>query len=649
MKIHLLTLCVLLCTGVAHAAEPVKLLCGFEAKDAKAWGLKPDGEHFRAKVGQYKSMSFCKVDAPQGKFALSAERGQRPITAKTRYNVLRRGAVLNAYGWFRKRLPTDWSGYDTLRLDFKSAAAAGRVRIEVEDEMCQPAVRRTYAFPAGKWVTLEFDLAEASKLHTVPLPEAEWQRWGAKEFTGRVLNPKRMANVCIYLEQMGAKSTILIDNLRLAVRTVKERLPVVRDKSPFPAPQMLPAPKPVPVKPPAAIKSAAVRDVDLSKARKTGYARVGGPTGRAVVAVGPRTLVGFLAGYVHVLQTADAGVTWTGLNNKPAPTRCYHDANAPSHCAAAAGADMLYSYTDHCAGGGSPSNMFFRTITFNGKGWTLNPIRLLDVDCRHCPEWKVRLVRLGSGRIWAAWAHLDRFGKLGPRARYSDDAGVTWRDHDSNAMMIIDRDQSQGPQRYGVTLWVEKPAGVTPPFESANGRLGAMYAHGGLELTPYGDRIACIWANTWHPKAVWSAFDGQRWTKPEQIGQGSPGSAVAVGKTIYVTLSHRKRSRLMRLDGAKWVEETLPEGRPGTLSVVDGKLVNIWTRPEEKKVGVYIMMRGKDGWTKPRRIALESPGTGPRARIGLAAPQYATGSLPIAWGPRQAWIRTIRWSPPAGK
>ena len=639
MKIRLLAVCVLLCAGVAHAAEPVKLLCGFEPGDAKAWGLKPDGENFRAKTGQYKSLSFCKVDAPQGQFALSAERGQWLKTGKTRYNILRRNSLLNGYGWFRKRLPTDWSGYDTLRVDFRSASAAGRVRIEVEDEICQPAVRRTYAFPAGKWVTLEFDLAEASKLHTVPLPESEWKRWAAKEFTGRVLNPKRMANVCIYLEQMDAKSGILIDNLRLAARTVKEALPLVRDKSPFPAPQMLPAPELVPVKLPENVRPVAVRDVDLSKARKTGYARVGGPTGRAVVAVGPRTLVGFFAGYLHVLQTADGGVTWAGLGNKPAPTQCYHNANAPSHCAAAAGPDMLYAYTDYCAGGGNPSNMFFRTITFNGKGWTLNPVHLLDVDCRHCPEWKVRLVRLASGRIWAAWAHLDRFGKLAVRARYSDDVGVTWRDHDSNAMMTIDRDQSQGPQRYGVTLWVDKPGGRTPPFETANGRLGAMYAHGGLELAPYGDRIACIWANTWHPYSAWSAFDGQNWTKPQRIGLGSPGSVVAIGKTIYVALHHRKQSKLMRLDGAKWAEETLPQGRPGMLSVVDGKLVNVWTQAEEKKVGVYIMMRGKGGWTKPQRIALESPGAGPRARIGVSAPQYATGSLPLAWGPHHEWIR----------
>jgi len=640
------------CGSVAHGQEHVKLLCGFEEADAVQWGAKREGDALRWQVSQYKVLWFRKGDATQGDWALAV--GVPAIRRGTHYNILRRRALLNSYGWFRKRLPADWSGYDRLRLDVRSGAA-GRLRIDLEDELCQPQVRRTFAVPQGKWVTLEFPLAEAAKLHTIPLPQDEAARLGVSALKARRLNLAKMTNLEVYFEELAAKCDVRLDNLRLLApdgeRKPKHR--VVKDASPFLAPQPLPKRKPIPPAPPNGFtpvatfpKALTPRPVDLSKAGKTCYARLGNTTARAFVAADARRLLlGFNAGYMHVFQTKDGGTTWLGLDGKPTPTRCYHNANAPSHCAAAAGLDLLYAYTDHCSGGSNPSNLFFRVLRFNGTGWTLERPHVLDVDCRHCPEFKVRLLRLESGRLWAAWMHLSRFGKHGVRARYSDNAGVTWRDPDSNARVIVDRDQSQGPQRYGVTLWVDEPKGLTPPVDRANGWLGPMYAHGGLQLTPYGDGVACLWAQSWHPNAVWSAFDGKAWGKPVRIGRGSPVSAVTVGKTtIYLSMSYKRVTRVLRLSGGKWTEDMPASGKGGALCASGDTVFNFWTKKEGEKAALYESHKPADGtWTAPRRLALEAmPGTGRQARLGITVPQYAPqGIIPVAWGPHDAWIKTM--------
>jgi hypothetical protein len=641
----------------AGAGEAVTLVCGFEEADARAWGAKPKDDALRWQVSQYRAVWFRRGDVTEGDWALVVERGGAALrSGRAPYNVLRRGALLNSYRWFAKRFPTDWSGHDRLRLDVKSTAAAGRLRIDLEDVLCEPMVRRTFALPKGRWVTLEFDLAAASKVHRIELPERAAERFGVEVLEGRVLNLARMANITVYLEQLDAKSTLLLDNLRIVREGAKiaPKRPVVRDDRPFPAPQALPMVEPEPPRLPEAFTPAPkpVRpgkpfDVDISKAGKTTYPRVGGLTARAFAAAdGRHLLLGFLAGYVHVLQTRDGGKTWTGLDGKPAPSRCYHDANAPSHCAAAAGADMLYAYTDHCAGGGNPSNLFFRRLRFEGAGWRLGPVRLLDVDCRHCPEWKVRLLGLPSGRLWASWMHLDRFGKLGVRARYSDDGGRTWQDPDSNALRIVDRDNSQGPQRLGVTLWLERPKDRMPAADERNGRLGAMYSRGHALLTPYRGRVACLWAKTWHPNAVWRAFDGHRWGPERSLGRGNPVSAVTVGKdAIHVTMGYKRRTRLLRLEGEKWVEDSPPEGRAGVLSVSGQTVYSFWTKREGEKTVVYECHKPKGGdWSQPSVLARETvPGEGPRARLGLTVPQYAPGAfIPVAWGPRRAWIRTMQ-------
>jgi len=633
----------------------VRLLLGFEKEELEKWGVKGKEGGFPFRRG------ICrKGDATQGEYAFVRKVSNYFIrTGKEHYNLLRRnGYVFHTWGWFRGHLPEDWSGHGKLRMEVKSKDAAGRLRVEIEDELCSPLLRRVYHIPRGKWVTVEFDLEKAAELHEIPLDEKGKKRFGVDVLKARVLNPRKMANIYVYFEQLDGPTTVFLDNIRLVNGKEKNSYPVIVDERPFPHPLPLSSSLPEKRKTKTGKAISDIKQIRIHEFPKTGvgktcYARISGITRRAfaVTAEGDRMLFGFLAGYVHVFQTLDGGTTWTGLDGKSRPTRCYHSANAPSHCAAAAGPDLLYVHTDYCAGGAQPSNMFFRCVKHAESGWTLGSPHLVDVDCRHCPEFKVRVLRLASGRIWAAWMHLDRFKKVWVRARYSDDGGITWRDPDSNALMLINRDNSGGAQRYGVTLWVESPEGVTPPLERANGRVGVMaHNYSNIVLTPYGGHVACIWCKGWHPDTMWAYFDGEKWSKPQRIAVnggrvkcvGAPGTAVTVGRRkIYVSIP--KMKKVLRLEQGTWREDTPPGCRGGVLSVSGETLFCIGTRREGDTVKVLVWRKPVGGeWKPPLEIARENlPLKGKKRRgLGVAAPQYGPGGfLPVAWGPHHAWMK----------
>ena len=645
---------VALALGSASAGEQVRLLTGFEREQMLAWGAKTDGQVLR-----WGGVWIRRGDATQGEWALVAKRGLY-LRSGAPYNWLRRnGNLFKTWPWFRQRLPQDWSGYGKLRVDLKSTDSAGRVRIELEDEITTPLLRAVYAFPKGKWVTLEFDLAEASRPRTIALSETEARRLGTSAVKVRLLNLKKMANIYIYLEYLEKPSTVLLDNLRLVPPGGEPtcKYPVLTSTLPLPEPRALPMSHPLPPAAPdgfrpdtAPVERLDIRPVDISLAGETCYGRLCGIVRRAFVAADRRhLLLGFLAGYLHVLQSADGGRSWRGLDGERRPTRCYHDANAPSHVAVAAGNDLLYFYTDHCAGGSNPQNMFFRLLRFDGGGWRLGPPRLVDVDCRHCPEFAVRALRLRSGRIWVAWKHYDRFGRYWVRARYSDDAGRTWRDPDSNALIVIDRDNSQGPQRLGVTLWQVEPR-WSLPLQRANGRVGEMYSQGSLVLTPFGKHLACFWARSWQPYLVWSRFDGTSWSEPEVLpkpfDRGFPVSAVTVGeREIYLSYRYKGRSRVIRFDGGRWVDDTPPGGRGGVLAVSGSTVLCLWTEREGSEAKVLVSSKAHEGrWTSPRVLATGEVPAGRKGRTGLdlVVPRYAPrGFVPIAFGPHHQWIKFL--------
>lgn len=638
-------LLMLLMTAPAAADDGVTVLFSFEPDDAKKLGAEvgEDANEATWQPVQTTKLALHKGDATHGQWALVADRGKYTTGKAPHYNIQRRAWVFNGYPDLSRLMSTDWSGNDRLRIDLRSVDADAVVRVEIEDVLCEPTVRGVYELPAGKWVTCEMSLADAARVIELKQPDGT-------AFRGRRLNLAKMANLMIYPEQVAKPTTLMVDNIRLLTPEAKDpgKLEVRKSIRPMLQPQPLEAGKPTPRKldvrgnPPAGEPAL----IDASLLPRTGYPRVGGITGRALaVADADRILLGFLGGYVHVLQSADGGKNWHGLDGGEKPTRIYHDANAPSHVAAAAGPDLLYAYSDHCAGGGNPSNMFFRQVRWDAeaKGWSLDDPHLLDVDCRHCPEWRVELLRLGSGRLWAAWMHLDRGGKLIARARFSDDGGKLWRDPGSNAMVTVDRDNSQGPQTVGVTLW---PESGEVDLARANGRIGEFYSQGGLAMTPVGDTVGLMWVRSWKDDLWWTIFEKGNWSEPKQIGAGKPGSIVTFGPdTVYVTVSRRGKSQILRLADGKWTDDTPADEAGGVLTISGDTLYRFSTSADGETFKLFEAHKPAaqaGGWSQPRLLATEQVQES-RPSLGVTAPRVAPeGFIPLAWGPPHGWIKFLR-------
>jgi len=644
----------------------VKLLTGFEKDQVLSWKLFADDPlviKYRYR-GSGVSPGCAKGDCTQGEYALAAHYDEN--TVKWYYLDQERHHHVRMTRWlfcpmdnFRSWFPQDWSGYRYLRMDFKSTDANARLRVDIEDEITAPMVRRVFTVPPGKWITIQYDLEQASKPLQVELPPENARRLGRRKVALSRLNPAKMADIRIYPEYLDQATTLLLDNVRL-VREGSEPgtpYPIITDERPFMLATGIPSVKLRPRTLPdratlnrEPLGEQAARMLDLiARSRAPSYGRLRHITRRGFVAVdNDRMLLTFLeasaGGYEHGLQTTDGGRTWTGLDGQTdLPSSLCHSVNAPAHAAVQAWPDLLLVYTERCCGGGSPANMFFRLLEFDGKGWKLEPPRLVDVDCRHCPEWQVQVLRLANGRIWSAWRQDDRLGRIWLRARYSDDGGKTWQDPDSNALVTIDRDDSYGPQSLGVTWWSDDPE-LTPSLDRANGRVDSMHAHGNLVLTPYRDTVACVY--TKGETLVWSYFDGKQWVPAQLVLKKfcSPECAITVGeRDIYISAA----DKVLHLSEDDWVDDTPPESKGGLLSVSGNKVICFWVDKEGLTASIYASQKVHPGkWSKPKLLAREVvPGSGPRARMDVVAPQWAPDNfVPLAWGPHHEWIKWLRYS-----
>jgi len=654
----------------AATADPsnaaVLLLTGFEKPQLLSWGLRgtnPLEIKYRYR-GSFVHPTAVAGDCTEGQYALAASYSAFTVKAyyldRSAHHHVRftRWLFATSDRNFRKWFPQDWSGYRYLRMDFKSTAAKVKLRVDLEDEIATPMVRRVFEVAPRQWVTLQYDLQAAAAPVEVALTGPNVKRFGREKIRLSRLNLTRMAGIRIYPEWMDKATTLLLDNVRLVKDRTAERtvLPLVIDERPFLTARELPAEGPRPRTPPAnlaldrtPVAPGQPRGIEvIPRLRAPCYGRLRHITKRGLVAVDNRRMVlaflGGRGGYECALQTLDGGETWRGLDGRPnVPTGLCHSVNAPAHVTVQAGNDVLVVYTERCCSGGNPSNMFFRLLEFDGKGWRLGPPRLVDVDCRHCPEWRVQALRLKNGRIWAAWMHDDRLQPIFLRARYSDDGGRTWRDPDSNALVTIDWDDSVGPQPMGVTWWTDE-AKLMPPLARANGRVDTAYPHGNLLLTPYRDTVACIW--TKGDTLVWSHFDPRlgQWTKPETVLRGyvSPYSALTVGEEeIYLSAA----GKVLRLADGKWVDDTPPDGRGGLLSTSGNTILNFWTETRQRKAKLLVARKRPGAkWTAPEVLAVEDlPGTGKRAELDVIAPRHAPPNfVPVAFGPHHEWIKFLR-------
>jgi hypothetical protein len=640
----------------AQATEGVKLLNGFEPEVLKEWAG-------RRKAPKWSSLKVYRIgadglpygggmvgkltegDATQGEHAMVR---QIPRTVgkrrdwslsylkneKAKESIRRTsGLLLNTFGAFRDFYPQDWSGYAKLRLDIKSEGAPLRLRVEIEDSMIAPPLKRVYQVPANKWVAVEFDLAGAARLHEVKLSETEAQRLGVKKLKGRRINLKAMANMRISIELLKSKAVVKLDNIRLVATGSQDgetKLPVLTDKRPFPIPAELPPSQPVPrEKIECKLNTAPVKWEEPAVIPLRG-----GSYGLQLFDVAPldndRMLMAVGTG--SVLKTVDGGKTWTGLSGTPnKPTKVIdHDTNAPGRWAAAMGPDIMVLGTAKCSGGATPIDSYSVLTKFNGQDWKVRPRGLVDVDVRHCPEHKLKLVRLPNGRIWACWLHYNRFGGNDINARYSDDEGKTWRDATSNGLLKLTTRGRTNP--YGTTWWLEQPAMPAWAPKHGTGRIGRMNAHSRPAIAPWGDHVMVVFMEGSH--LVCSFFDGEKWSEPAKTGLKGYAAALAhfERKTMYMAATNGK---VYRLEGTKWVEDSPPGGvgkgklgYPGCsktrLSAAGKVMVAVWT--DGKKL--FTSQKPAAGnWSKPKEIFNEERGV---HHIGVPA-RSVENFVPFVW------------------
>ena len=637
-------------SATAGADEPkVTLLAGFEKAQLADWGLKTEGDT----IPFLRSAVCRKGDATQGQFALVRTLTPRNVAwgglkgETEEWLRYFHGTVLNATGRFRSGrgrpgwFPVDWSGHERLRLDVKTTKAALRLRVMLEDELVSPPTTRVFAVKPGGWVTLEIDLAEAGTLRDLEPPA---KTAGPARVKVRTLNTARMANLMLVVEQADAATDVLVDNIRLLAdaSAEKARYAIVTDTTPYPGVFCLApsTPRPRDVsgvrRPGVPVGKLAPILIDCSRAQAPSYHRLSEMLRHGITAVDEKRMV-LAAGNRYTL---DGGKTWISLG------RLKHSANAPGDGIAAAGPDILAVYTGRCACGNSPSCIYFRAVTFDGTRWTMGQPSLVDVDSRHCPEFRVEVLRLASGRIWAAWFQDGRFRTIHLKARYSDDGGRLWRDPDSNAVAYFQRPTHwKTPLPIGVTLWPESP-GDAPPLERANGRIGRVHPHTNLALVPYGEHVACIWGAS-NETLVWSHFDGRSWSTPALVVKryGGPSSATTVGeRTLYVAF----RGKVYRLGAEAWTEDSPPRtGAQKLIAAGDvvhcvGKSVTI---EGDQQVTTIWHSRKASGqaWSVVSVLAEERI---PKSRFGtvaIIAPQEAFANvIPIAYGPHARWVRILR-------
>ncbi len=666
-SVGLLMFAGLLLAEAGWAGEKVLIVNGFEPAVLKEWAG-------RRKAPKWSSLKVYRIgadglpcdggmrgkltkgDATQGEYAMVRQiprtGGKRRDFSlsylkneKTKESIRRKvGLLLNTFGAFRNFYPRDWSGYAKLRLDIKSEGAPLRLRVEIEDSVIAPPLRRVYRVPADKWVAVEFDLAEAARLREVELSEKGAKRLGVKKLKGRLINLKDMANMRIGIELLASKAVVKLDNIRLVVAGAEKgetKLPVLADKRPFPVPAELPASKPTPRE---TVKGKLNR-APIKWEKPVEIPLKGSSYGLQLMDVAPldndRMLMA--VGTMSVLKTGDGGKTWTGLDGTPnKPTKVIdHDNTAPGRWAAAMGPDIMVLGTAKCCGGSTPIDSYSVLTRFDGKGWKVQPRGLVDVDVRHCPEHKVKLVRLPNGRIWACWLHYNRFAGNDINARYSDDRGVTWRDAASNGLLRLTTRGRSNP--FGVTWWLESPAFPKWAPRQAQGKVGPMNAHSRPGIAPWGDQVMCAFSRG--SRLVCSFFDGTRWSEPVEAGlKGYAASLVHFeGKTVYMAVTD---GEIYRLEGKKWVKDSPPGGvgkgklpYPGCgrtrLSVAGKVLVAVWT--DGKKI--FTSQKPKGGsWSKPNMIFNEERGV---HHIG-APVRSVENFVPFVWSIRKASARFVR-------
>ncbi len=534
------------------------------------------------------------------------------------YPNIRRGLIearplMTSFQWLVKARPDlrDLSGYDLLWVDVHSDAAPVKLWLAIEDNLLEPPVMRTYKIPENKWVTVELDLKEASRVRELDLT--------------KITNFWLMANSPV-------RTTVRIDNIRIAQNGVPAANKLLRDKSPMTVPVVRPKRPELPK-----IPSSTKPDRTIIKLTKP-------------VSVAPGSIVpfGWVSAYdnrhifiaycykdktnpdardeARTVSTNDGGRSWKQLAD---PTARNLDHGTARGCAVdVTGDGIAISSGPGCAGLGNPNPRQHMTkYTFTGKGWEKQFPAVLDSDIRHCGS-NVSVVRLPSGpfkgRLWASWGQIGREHSMDVHVKFSDDDGRTWL-----------------PWGKGAAL---------PGSQSAEWSDGT-YGYPETVVCPYKEHAACFWRHKRRCGVKWSVYDGSHWSDPAEISPSTLDdmdgayratmSAVTKGQhEIFFTATGL--NTVLRWDGKSWKNESVSIEDGGMLSLADdvvtlftsGKVNRKWKGLRwQRRAILRCYQRRPDGqWEDPVNLTPEFTMDEYRSLAGFSVPPYAPANfVPLAF------------------
>jgi hypothetical protein len=573
------TIALLLAASCASAGE-VRVLCDFEKEAVAKWVefREQDGKSYTARSGGCYGCNFSadKGPATSGEWALSRK---YPARGACRYmpgvrdgdHLIARKLFTTSYS-LAKIAPTDWTGFDSLELNVrKDKPGTVGLAVALEDRAVSPPVIR------------RFTLLEENRWHTLRVPI---------EPLGEVLNLKDMVNFWVIVEASPADVELRVDDVRLVKGDGGGKLPVLTDSSPVEETYeklaaelvaVIPSEarhnvntlegevQPPPPEPgrdsreftrPAEVEEFGL--LELSRAEMKSFTRRVFPHGLEVGGDKSAIIITHPSRFAY---TTDAGKTWKKRSS------CFRGTNSWRSEISGDRGDLLFVGLGTCCGGGLPTTFYFRRLVAGGDGWKLGPAYPVDRDTRHCED-HYDVLRLDSGRIWAAWNHCQRFGGYGLHAKYSDDDGRTWK----------------APE-----------AGPALP-----GSVGKCGLGTDPKLFPLGEGVGCLWQD--NSRGVhFNRHDGKSWSAAADLKTRGPVSAASAdGKGACAVVGGGRNGpvRVLGLDGDTWTEDLKPAGL-GHLTArrESGRLHYVYTENREGGKS-RVMMISRDGgkWGTPREV-----------------------------------------------
>ncbi len=591
-----------------------RLLLGFEMdeykKIADPW-IRNEKPKWRVKAGYpYYLGSPSEAESSQGKHSRSKfmkyEINLKPSTSEEprRSVSLRSATILRTCGWHHLCFGRDWSEYAELWVDVKTTSPAV-IAIEVEDEASPIPLARTFQVPEGKWTTLKFDLAAAQKM--------------------RLLDLDKIVSIYFLCEKIAKGSRIYIDNIRLASPGAQARLTVIKDASPWQTPAEPPSKdgkttRPEKVKP-LELKSDRVPIPDHEKpvtiqGKSPAWGNALHKVPRGIGAFDNKHLSSiFMAPTGSMRVSADGGAVWRGFAGK-AYTVAASGNNTPNRHGFFCGPnEALCAYITHCAGGGSPSNIWFRRVVFDGTKWTAEKARVIDPDVRHCPEW-FEVIRLPNGRLWAAWDHYQRLKGITILARFSDDHGKTWQHGGKLGNVSPPLNLGSTPR---LIAFGANEAGIAYSW-----RAGHKAYFTRFDQKAFDGMYEDYRKQKPEEKRPWDRFaQKSAWTEPQLLPKGQEVHSALGMPDGRVVAAVTKPAAVLVWDGSTW-KESLSDST-GLLTRCGENVVLVCKDKTDRKIVFRVFRKGK--WSALRTAVDEVGGVKSFAVPRVSPPNY----VPLAW------------------